>query len=143
MNIPALVRLHHVTRQQVLTGIVFGDDTGQQITLGGDHFAVFIGVFVEQRRVGLFDQAADLLVQATAFFTLDIPVVTVFNVGASQLFIRTRHQLVFHRGLDLVDIHLAAVFHLITDDVCDGGAVICVIDSRCFSCTQNRFLNAL
>jgi hypothetical protein len=69
--------------------------------------------------------------------------VTVLNVGARQLLVRAGHQLVFYRSLDLVDIHLTALIHLATDDFCDGGAVICVIDSRCFSCTQNRFFDAL
>ena len=49
VDLAALVRLHHIARQQVLTGIVFGHDTGQQIALGRDHFTVFVGVLVEQR----------------------------------------------------------------------------------------------
>jgi len=36
-----------------------------------------------------------------------------------------------------------SLIHLAANDFCDGGAVICVIDSRCFSCTQNGFLDAL
>ncbi len=36
-----------------------------------------------------------------------------------------------------------AALHLLANDFCDGGAIVCVIDSRCFSCTQNCFLNAL
>ncbi|MNV43799.1 hypothetical protein D3C71_1355280 [compost metagenome] len=47
VDLPAFVRLHHVARQQVLTGIVLGDDTGQQVALGRDHLAVFVGVFVQ------------------------------------------------------------------------------------------------
>ena len=143
VDLTALVRRDYIARQQMLTGIVLGDDTGQQVALGRDHFAVFIGIFIEQRRVGLLYQAADLLVKATPFLTLDVTVVTILNVGARQLLVRTRHQLVFNRGLDLVDIHLAAFMHLAANDFCDGGAVICVIDSRCFSCTQNGFFDAL
>jgi hypothetical protein len=74
---------------------------------------------------------------------LDITVVTILDVSTRQLLVRAGHQLVFDRGLDLADINLAAGVHLITDNFCDGGAVICVIDSRCFSCTQNRFFDAL
>ncbi|MNY52844.1 hypothetical protein D3C86_1885540 [compost metagenome] len=137
------MRLYHVAREQVLTGIVFGDNPGQQIALRRDHFAVFVGVLVEQRRVGLLDQTTNFLVQATALFALNITIVAVLNVGARQLFMWARHQLVFDRRLDLIDIHLTALIHLLADDFCDGGAVICVIDSRCFSCTQNGFFDAL
>ena len=143
VNITALVRLYHITRQQMLTGIVFGDDTGQQVALGRDDFTVFIGVFIEQRGVGLLHQAANFLVQTTAFLTLNITVMAIFNVGARQLLVRTRHQLVFYRCLDLINIDLATRVHLTANDFCDGGAVICVIDSRCFSCTQNGFFDAL
>ena len=143
MDLAALVRRHHVARQQMLTGIVFSHDTGQQVALGRDHFTVFIGVFVEKGGVGLLDQATDLLVQAAALLALHVTIVTVLNVGARQLLVRPRHQLVLNRGLDLVDIDLAAFIHLAANDFCDGGAVICVIDTRCFSCTQNGFLDAL
>ena len=143
VNFTALVRRDHVARQQMLTGIVFGNDTGQQVALGRDHFTVFVGVFIEQGGVGLLHQATDLLVQTTALLTLHVTIVTVLNVGARQLLVRPRHQLVLNRGLDLVDIDLAAFVHLAANDFCDGGAVICVIDSRCFSCTQNGFLDAL
>ncbi|CAM7760197.1 hypothetical protein CICRMM096B_24895 [Citrobacter cronae] len=143
MNITTLVRLNDITRQQVLARIVFGDDTGQQIALGRDHFAVFVGVFVQQSRVGLLNQTTNFLVQTATFFTLDITVVAIFDVRTGELFVRARHQLVFYRCLDLVDIDLAALIHQATNDFCDGGTVICVIDSRCFSCTQNGFFDAL
>ena len=106
------------------------DDTGQQVTLGRDHFAVFVGVFVQQSRVGLLNQTTNFLVQTATLFTLYITVVAIFDVRTGELFVRTRHQLVFYRCLDLVDIDLAALIHLATNDFCDGGAVICVIDSR-------------
>ena len=143
VNITTLVRLDDITRQQVLTRIVFGDDTGQQVALGRDHFAVFVGVFVQQSRVGLLNQTTNFLVQTATFFTLYITVVAIFDVRTGELLVRTRHQLVFYRCLDLVDIDLAALIHLATNDFCDGGTVICVIDSRCFSCTQNGFFDAL
>jgi hypothetical protein len=78
---------HHIARQQVLAGVVLGDDTGQQVALGRDDFTVFVGVFVEQRGVGLLNQAANLLVQAAALFTLAIAVVAILNVGARQLLV--------------------------------------------------------
>ena len=143
MNITTLVRLNHITRQQVLTCIVFGNDTSQQVTLGRDYFAVFVGIFIQQSRVGLLNQTTNFLVQTATFFTLDITVVAIFDLRTGELFVRTRHQLVFYRGLDLVDIDLAALIHLTANDFCDGGTVICVIDSRCFSCTQNGFFDAL
>ena len=43
----ALVGHHHVMRQQVLARVVLGDDACQQIALGRDDFAVFVGVLVE------------------------------------------------------------------------------------------------
>ncbi len=104
VNFAALVGQHHVARQQVLPGIVFGDDARQQVALGGDHFTVFVGVFVEQRAVGLLDQAANLLVQAAALLARHVAIVAVFDIGARQLFVRAGHQLVFNRRLDLVDI---------------------------------------
>ena len=82
VDLAALVCRDHVARQQMLAGIVFGDDTGQQIALGRDHFAVFVGVFIEQGRVGLLHQATDLLIQATAFLTLHVAIVAILNVGA-------------------------------------------------------------
>lgn len=135
MDIAALMRLYYITRQQVLAGIVFGDNPGQQIALGGNDFTVFVGVFIEQRGVSLLYQAANFLVQTTTLFTLNVAIVTVFDVGAGKLFVRAGHQLVFNRSLDLVNIHLTACVHLAANDFCDGGTVICVIDSRCFSCT--------
>ena len=47
VNIATLMCLHHVTRQQVLACIVFSHDPGQQVALGWNHLAVFVGVFVE------------------------------------------------------------------------------------------------
>ncbi|STM19101.1 Uncharacterised protein [Escherichia coli] len=47
VNITTFMCLHHVTRQQVLACIVFSHDPGQQIALGWNHLAVFVGVFVE------------------------------------------------------------------------------------------------
>ena len=91
VNITTLVRLDDITRQQVLTRIVFGDDTGQQVTLGRDHFAVFVGVFVQQSRVGLLNQTTNFLVQTATFFTLDITVVAIFDVRTGELFVRARH----------------------------------------------------
>ena len=67
---------------------MFGDDTGQQVALGRDDFTVFVGIFVKQGRVGLFNQTANFLVQAAAFFTLDIAVVAIFDIGPGQLFPR-------------------------------------------------------
>ena len=139
----ALVGHHHIVGQQVLPGVVLGDDPGQQVALGRDDFTVLVGVFVEQRGVGLLDEAADLLIETAALLTLAIAVMAILNVGARQLLIGAGHQLVFHRGLDLVDVDLGAALHLLANDFCDGGAIVCVIDSRCFSCTQNCFLNAL
>ena len=66
VDLTALVRRYHVARQQMLTGVVFSHDTGQQIALGRDHLAVFIGVFIEQGGVGLLDQTPDFLIQAAA-----------------------------------------------------------------------------
>ncbi len=91
----------------------------------------------------MLDQTTNFLVQTAALFTLDIAIVAIFDIGARQLFPRAGHQLVFHGGLDVVDIDLRAALHLLANDFCDGGAIVCVIDSRCFSCTQNCFFNAL
>ncbi|MNP40674.1 hypothetical protein D3C76_1343280 [compost metagenome] len=104
VDLASLMGQHHVTRQDVLLGIVLGDDPGQQIALGGDHLAVFIGVFIEQRYVALLDQAADLLVQPSTQFTRDVAIVTVLNIGPRQLLVFAGHKLVFHCPLDFMDI---------------------------------------
>ena len=88
VNLTALVGKHHIARQQMLAGVMFGDDTGQQVALGRDDFTVFVGIFVKQGRVGLLNQTANFLVQAAAFFTLDIAVVAIFDIGPGQLFPR-------------------------------------------------------
>ncbi len=142
MDVAALMRLHDIARQQVLARVVARDDARQQIALGGNDFAVFIGVLVQQRRIGLLHQAADLFIQAALFFAGDIAVVAIFNIRARQLLVVARHQLVFYRRLDLVDIHFPTMLHLTADDICDGGAIVCVIDSRCLRRTKNRFVNA-
>ena len=142
MNFAAFMGEHHVARQQILARVVLGDDARQQVALGRDHFAVFIGVLVQQRRVGLLNQPADLFIQAALFFTGDIAVVAILNIGARQLLVVARHQLVFHRRLDLVNVHFTTVLHLAADDFRDGGAIVCVIDSRCLRRTKNRFANA-
>ena len=131
----ALMGHHHIVGQQVLPRIVLGDDTSQQVALGRDDFTVLVGIFVEQRGVGLLDEAADLLIETAALFALAITVMAILNVGARQLLIGAGHQLVFYRSLDLVDVDLGAALHLLANDFCDGGAIVCVIDSRCFSCT--------
>ena len=82
VDLTALVRRYHVARQQMLTGVVFSHDTGQQIALGRDHLAGFIGVFIEQGGVGLLDQTPDFLIQTTALLTLDVAVVAVLNISA-------------------------------------------------------------
>ncbi|STT00948.1 Uncharacterised protein [Klebsiella pneumoniae] len=87
MDHAAFVSHHHIVGQQVLPGVVLGDDPGQQVALGRDDFTVLVGVFVEQRGVGLLDEAADLLIEAAALLTLAIAVMAILNVGARQLLI--------------------------------------------------------
>ncbi|MNM93414.1 hypothetical protein D3C81_1057880 [compost metagenome] len=105
VDLAALVGQHYVTRQDVLLGIMLGDDPGQQIALGGDHFAVLVGVFVQQRHVALLHQATDLLVQPPAQFTRYVAIVTIFNIGAGQLLVFAGHQLIFYRLLNFMDIN--------------------------------------
>lgn len=135
------VGYYYIVGQQVLLGVVFGDDFGQQVVLGWDDFIVFIGVFVEQCGVGLFDEVVDFLIEMVVFFMLVIVVMVIFNVGVCQLFIGVGYQLVFYCGLDFVDVDLGVVLYLLVNDFCDGGVIVCVIDFCCFSCMQNCFLN--
>ena len=106
MDFTTLMRQYHIARQQVLTGIVFGNDTGQQVALGRNDFTVFVCVFVQQCGVGLFHQPANFLVQAAPFFTRDITIVAIFNIGTRELLVGTGHELVFDSGLDFVDVDL-------------------------------------
>ena len=62
--------------------VVFGNDTRQQVTLCRDHLAVFIGILVENGHITLFNQPADLVIQAAAQFTRHVTVMTVFDVGS-------------------------------------------------------------
>ncbi len=91
----------------------------------------------------MLDQTTDILVQATAFFTFNVAIVTLLDVSTSKLFVWPLHQLVFNCGLDLIDIHLVAALHLLADNRSNSGAINGIIDFRCFSCTQNRFFEAL
>lgn len=59
VDLAALVRQHHIARQDLLLCVVFCHDPGQQISLRRDHFAVFVGILVQQRRIGLIDQSAN------------------------------------------------------------------------------------
>ncbi len=114
MNFAALMSGHDRRRQQMLLRIMFGDDARQQIALGRDYLAVFVGIFVEQRRIALFHQPTNRLAQLAALFARAIPVVAVFDVAARQLRIRAAHQRIFHRPLNLMDID----FSLLRDRCC-------------------------
>ncbi|MNG94505.1 hypothetical protein D3C79_535170 [compost metagenome] len=126
MDFAALMRQHHIARQDMLFGVVLGDDTGQQIALGRDHLAVFIGVLIEQRDVALFHQTTNFLVQPPAQLTRDVTIVAIFDVGTCQLLIRARHQLVFYRLLDFVDVDTRSIFHLLSDHAGDGSTVVSI-----------------
>ncbi len=114
VQIAALVGLNHITGQHVAGGIVLGDDTGQQVALGRDHLGVLVGVLVEQGRVGLLDQTTDLLRQTTARLAGQIPIVTIFDIGAGNDLVIGGHQVVFNQTLDLVDINLTTPLQLLT-----------------------------
>ncbi len=143
VDIPALVGQHHVARQQVLTGVVLGNDARQQVALGRDHLAVFVGILIEQGGVGLLYQATDLLIQAATLLAGDIAVVAILNIGPRQLLVGASHQLVFYCGLDLADVYLRSRLHLLSDHLCDGSAIVGIINARRSGGTQNRFLNTL
>ncbi|CSB01787.1 Uncharacterised protein [Vibrio cholerae] len=59
---------------------MLGDNTRQQIALSRDHFAIFIGVFIEQIRIAFLDQTFDLFGQLALLLTRDIAVMAIFNV---------------------------------------------------------------
>ncbi len=120
VQIAALVGLYHLPGQHVADGVVLGDDARQQIALGRDHLGILVGVLVEQGRVGLLHQAADLLGQTATGLAGLIPVVPVLDVGAGDGLVVGRHQVVLDPVLDLVDVHLAAPFQLLADRVCDA-----------------------
>ncbi len=62
MDLAALVRQNDIPRQDLLLRVVLRHDPGQQIALCRDHFAVFVSIFVQQRRVGLIDKTANSVV---------------------------------------------------------------------------------
>ena len=104
--------LHHIPRQHVLLGIVFGHNTGQQIALGRDHLAVLVGILVEQIHVALLHQSTNFLTQPALFFPCHVAIVTIFDVGARHLLALTRHQQILDHVLDLVDGHLFTAHQL-------------------------------
>ncbi len=122
VQIAALVGLHHVAGQHVAGGVVLGDDARQQVALGRDHLGILVGVLVEQGRVGLLYQAADLLGQPAAGLASLIPVVTVFDVGTGDGLVVGGHQVVLDPVLDLVDVHFSPPFQLLADG---GGNALC------------------
>ena len=129
MDFTALMRQYHFTRQNMLFGIMLGDDTGQQITLRRDHFTVFVGILVEQRHVALLNQTANFLVQASAHFTFDVAVVAIFDIGACQFFIRPGHQLVFYRILNFVNIDARLVLQIFSDNARNLPAILRAVDA--------------
>ena len=143
MDFAALVGTHHVARQHILLGIMFRHDARQQIALGRDHLAVFVGVFVQQRRVALLHQAADRFAQLAALFARQIPVMTVFNILARQLRITSRHQQIFYRLLDLMNIHAIAAAHFFADLLRDRHAVSIIFNLSGARCSANSLSDAL
>ncbi len=113
----------------MLFGVVLRHNTGQQIALGRDDFAVFVGVLVEQRHIALLNQTPDFLVQAPAHFTFHVAVVAVFNVSTRQFFIRPRHQLVFNRILNFVDIDACLVLQIFSNNAGDLFAITNAVDT--------------
>ena len=130
VDLAALVRLHHVARQQLLLRIMFRDDARQQVALRRDHLTVFIGVFVQQRGVGLIDQAANGVVQLAALLARYVAIVTIFDIGARQLRIRAAHQRLFNRELNIADIHFGAIGQLLADALSHRCAPGRVVDLR-------------
>ena len=101
------MRLHHIAWQQILFGIMFCHDTGQQIALGRDHFAVFIGVFVQQFGIGLLDQVPGSLYSGD-------PVSHALNRDRDGIqyrrasLMRAFHQQVFDQRLYFTDVDFIA-----------------------------------
>ena len=123
VQLTAFVGLHHIPWQHVLLGIVFGDDTGQQIALGRDHLAILVGVLVEQIHIALLDQATDLLAQASLLFPGHVTVVTIFDVGARHLLVLASHQPIFNHVLDFVDGYFIPAGDLQGDLLCHAGTI--------------------
>jgi hypothetical protein len=97
------MRQYHIARQQVLTGIVFGNDPASRSRWVGMTLLSLFAFSFSSADFGLFHQAANFLVQAAPFFTRDVAVLAIFNIGTRELrFVGTGHQLVFDSGLDLV-----------------------------------------
>lgn len=80
---PRFVGHHHISAGAAGRSVL-GDDPGQQVALGRDDFTVLVGVLVEQRGVGLLDEAADLLIETAALLSLAIAVMAILNVGARR-----------------------------------------------------------
>ena len=115
VQIAALMGLHHLAGQHVAGGVVLGDDAGQQIPLGRYYLGILVGVLVEQGRVGLLHQAADLLGQPATGLAGQIPVVAILDVGTGDRLVVGGHQMVLDPVLDLVNVDLAPPFQLQAD----------------------------
>ncbi|CQR21855.1 Uncharacterised protein [Yersinia enterocolitica] len=142
MNFTTFMSQDHVSWQNMLFGVVFRDNTGQQITLSRDDFAVFIRIFVQQRFVTLLYQTPDFLIQATTQFTRDIPVMAILDIGSGELLVLTSHQLVFYRSLDIADINFRLVLHRLSDRTGNSCTIIRVDHANRQGCTLDRFLDS-
>ncbi len=126
VDLAAFMRLNDVPGEDLLLRIVLRDDPGQQIALGGDHFAVFIGIFMQQGGVGLIHQTTNGVMQMAAALALHVAIVTILNIGACQLRVRPGHERFFHRILDVTDIHFLTMGQLSADPIGHRVAPPCI-----------------
>ena len=135
-----------VLGQDVLFGIVLGHHAGQQIALGRDDLAVFIGVFVQQGvvivAVVLIDNTENVPAQGVSRLPFEVAGLSVLNVLAGSVVILTAHHQVLNLVLNIVDIHQHLVSYRVTYFFCNVLGKSVVFDLSIIQCASNGFCDA-
>ncbi|CAH0213765.1 hypothetical protein SRABI106_01811 [Rahnella aquatilis] len=87
----------------------------------------------------MLNQTTDFLIQASAHFTFHVAVMAVFNIGTRQFLVRPRHQLVFNRILNFMDIDTRLILQILCHNTGNLRAIINAVDT--FGCALHRLFD--
>ena len=110
VNVALHMRVRHGIRQHGEGGCL-GDGSGQQVTLGGVHVGILVGVLTHQGFVTIH-QSAYCLVDIGGLGAFDILVQTIVGVGAGHVVQVILDQAMLHKILDVLDFGRTVVAFL-------------------------------
>ena len=99
MDFSSVMGLTDMAWQNMVARIVACYHPRQQVALGWNDFAIFVGILIQNLFIILIDDAEDFPIETITRLPFDITSTTKFNITASRIFVATTHQIILNLGL--------------------------------------------